>query len=92
MQRAQTSTPFLTQKKRSSLTFLAFCLPALVVYVVFWVLPGLSNVLISMTDWSATTPIEASHFVGLSNWVQEIVTGGIIVFAVALDRLRHRRS
>jgi ribose/xylose/arabinose/galactoside ABC-type transport system permease subunit len=29
---------------------------------------------------------------GLPNWVQEIVTGGIIIAAVALDRLRHRRS
>jgi ribose transport system permease protein len=29
---------------------------------------------------------------GLPNWVQEIVTGAIIVLAVALDRLRHRRS
>ncbi len=28
---------------------------------------------------------------GLPNWVQEIITGGIIVAAVALDRLRHRR-
>ncbi len=28
---------------------------------------------------------------GLANWIQEIVTGGIIVLAVALDRLRHRR-
>jgi len=28
--------------------------------------------------------------VGLSNWVQEIVTGGIIVAAVALDRVRSR--
>ncbi len=27
---------------------------------------------------------------GLPNWAQEIVTGGIIVIAVALDRLRHR--
>ena len=27
---------------------------------------------------------------GLDNWVQEIVTGGIIVLAVALDRWRHR--
>jgi ribose transport system permease protein len=27
---------------------------------------------------------------GLPNWVQEIVTGLIIVLAVALDRLRHR--
>jgi ribose transport system permease protein len=29
---------------------------------------------------------------GLPNWVQEIVTGAIIVAAVALDRLRHRRA
>lgn len=29
---------------------------------------------------------------GWSNWVQEIVTGVIIVIAVALDRLRHRRA
>ena len=27
---------------------------------------------------------------GLSNWVQEIITGVIIIVAVALDRLRHR--
>lgn len=27
---------------------------------------------------------------GLANWVQEIVTGGIILLAVVLDRLRHR--
>lgn len=28
---------------------------------------------------------------GLANWVQEIVTGSIIILAVALDRVRHRR-
>jgi ribose transport system permease protein len=28
---------------------------------------------------------------GLQNWVQEIITGAIIIVAVALDRLRHRR-
>jgi ribose/xylose/arabinose/galactoside ABC-type transport system permease subunit len=27
-----------------------------------------------------------------ANWVQQIVTGGIIVFAVALDQWRHRKS
>ncbi|MCE5279035.1 MAG: ABC transporter permease [Planctomycetaceae bacterium] len=32
-----------------------------------------------------------SH-IGWDNWVQEIITGGIIVVAVALDRLRHRRT
>ena len=29
---------------------------------------------------------------GLANWVQEIVTGAIIIVAVALDRFRHRRE
>jgi len=29
---------------------------------------------------------------GLPNWVQEIITGVIIVLAVALDRMRHRRQ
>jgi ribose/xylose/arabinose/galactoside ABC-type transport system permease subunit len=33
----------------------------------------------------------ATH-VGLPNWVQEIVTGGVIVAAAGLDRLRQRRS
>jgi ribose/xylose/arabinose/galactoside ABC-type transport system permease subunit len=32
------------------------------------------------------------NFVGVHNWVQEIVTGGIIVVAVALDRIRHRAT
>ena len=31
-------------------------------------------------------------FLGVHNWVQEIVTGAIIVAAVALDRARHRVS
>src|SRR6266496_1153634 len=30
--------------------------------------------------------------VGLSNWVQEIATGVIIILAVTLDKLRHRRA
>jgi len=29
---------------------------------------------------------------GLENWVQQTITGGIIILAVALDRLRHRRA
>jgi ribose/xylose/arabinose/galactoside ABC-type transport system permease subunit len=28
----------------------------------------------------------------MPNWVQEIVTGGIIILAVTLDRLRQRRT
>jgi ribose/xylose/arabinose/galactoside ABC-type transport system permease subunit len=35
--------------------------------------------------------VGCSHLM-LDNWVQEIVTGVMIVLAVALDRLRHRRT
>jgi ribose/xylose/arabinose/galactoside ABC-type transport system permease subunit len=30
--------------------------------------------------------------VGLANEIQQIATGGIIILAVALDRLRHRKA
>ena len=33
-----------------------------------------------------------STHLGLPNWVQEIVTGGIIVAAVLLDRVRRTRG
>lgn len=33
-----------------------------------------------------------SRQLGWPNWVQEIVTGAIIVVAVAIDRIRHRRT
>jgi predicted ABC-type sugar transport system permease subunit len=36
--------------------------------------------------------IEVVTHLGLANWVQEIITGVIIIVAVALDRLRHRRG
>ncbi len=39
-----------------------------------------------------TTIASGCTQMGLPNWVQEIITGAIIVVAVALDRLRHRRS
>lgn len=29
---------------------------------------------------------------GIDNWVQDIVTGGIILAAVALDQVRHRKG
>jgi ribose/xylose/arabinose/galactoside ABC-type transport system permease subunit len=39
-----------------------------------------------------TTIASGCTQMGLPNWVQEIITGAIIVIAVAVDRLRHRRS
>jgi ribose transport system permease protein len=33
-----------------------------------------------------------STHLGLPNWVQQIITGGIIVTAGAIDRLRRRRA
>ncbi len=39
-----------------------------------------------------TTIASGCTQMGLPNWVQEIITGAIIIVAVAVDRLRHRRS
>jgi ribose/xylose/arabinose/galactoside ABC-type transport system permease subunit len=39
-----------------------------------------------------TTIANGCTKLNLQNWVQEIVTGAIIVFAVALDRFRHRSN
>lgn len=49
------------------------------------VLGSLIGALIMTTVANGCTKME------FPNWVQEIVTGGIIIVAVALDRLRHRR-
>jgi len=54
---------------------------------------GEGSVLGTLVGALIMTVIEAgcSHL-DLRNWIQEIVTGGIIVLAVALDRLRQRRN
>jgi ribose/xylose/arabinose/galactoside ABC-type transport system permease subunit len=54
---------------------------------------GEGSVLGSLVGALIMTVIRAgSAQMGLPNWVQEMVTGGIIVAAVALDRLRHRQE
>lgn len=39
-----------------------------------------------------TTVANGCNKLGLPNWVQQIVTGGIIIFAVTLDQLRRRKN
>ncbi len=54
---------------------------------------GEGTVFGSMVGALIMAVIRAGCFqMGLKGWVQEIVTGSIIVAAVALDRLRHRRA
>jgi ribose transport system permease protein len=56
-------------------------------------LGGEGSILGSVIGASLMTVIKTgSTHLGLPNWVEEVVTGFIIVVAVALDRLRHRRS
>jgi ribose transport system permease protein len=56
-------------------------------------LGGEGSIVGSLVGASLMTVIKTgSTHVGLPNWVEEVVTGVIIVVAVALDRLRHRRT
>ncbi len=55
-------------------------------------LGGEGSVVGSVVGASLMTVIQTgSTHLGLPNWVEEVVTGIIIVAAVAVDRLRHRR-
>jgi ribose transport system permease protein len=54
---------------------------------------GEGSVLGSLVGAMLMTEIKTGGtHLGLSNWVQEIITGIIIIVAVALDRLRHRKA
>jgi ribose/xylose/arabinose/galactoside ABC-type transport system permease subunit len=56
-------------------------------------LGGEGSIIGSVVGASLMTVIQTgSTHLGLPNWVEEVVTGVIIVTAVAVDRLRHRRS
>jgi ribose/xylose/arabinose/galactoside ABC-type transport system permease subunit len=56
-------------------------------------LGGEGSIVGSVVGASLMTVINTgSTHLGLPNWVEEVVTGVIIVTAVAVDRLRHRRS
>jgi ribose transport system permease protein len=56
-------------------------------------LGGEGSIFGSVVGASLMTVIKTgSTHLGLPNWVEEVVTGIIIVVAVALDRLRHRRN
>jgi ribose transport system permease protein len=56
-------------------------------------LGGEGSIVGSVVGASLMTVIKTgSTHLGLPNWVEEVVTGIIIVVAVALDRLRHRRT
>jgi ribose transport system permease protein len=56
-------------------------------------LGGEGSIFGSVVGASLMTVIKTgSTHLGLPNWVEEVVTGVIIVVAVALDRLRHRRN
>jgi ribose transport system permease protein len=55
-------------------------------------LGGEGSIVGSVVGASLMTVIQTgSTHLGLPNWVEEVVTGVIIVTAVALDRVRHRR-
>ena len=55
-------------------------------------LGGEGSIVGSVVGASLMTVIKTgSTHLGLPNWVEEVVTGGIIVTAVAVDRVRHRR-
>ncbi|MDO5574888.1 MAG: sugar ABC transporter permease [bacterium] len=47
-----------------------FLLVPLVLYIVFFLFPGLMGVFYSFTDWSSRSSVNGLHFVGLANYIE----------------------
>lgn len=47
-----------------------FLVVPLILYIVFFLLPGIIGVLYSFTDWSSRTSVKGLHFVGLQNYIE----------------------
>ncbi len=54
----------------SKLKLFLFCVPAIVLYLLFWIVPSMSNIFLSLTEWRGTTSIFDAEFIGLKNYAQ----------------------
>jgi raffinose/stachyose/melibiose transport system permease protein len=54
------------RKIHTELKWLIFVLPALMFYMIIFILPAISTVYFSFTDWDGVT----SHFIGLDNFIE----------------------
>lgn len=77
---------------RTELQWSIFIAPALVLYLIFFILPSSSTVFYSLTDWDGVT----SHFIGLSNFKEMfsdnmILTsfGNTAMYAVSITFLQN---
>lgn len=85
-------------KKEKKKIIILYLLPALVLYLVFFIYPAFDALRISLTDWSGFS--ETPHFIGIKNFLRlaqdesfhiavtnsliYMVIGGILVLSVAL--------
>src|SRR3954452_10108526 len=54
----------------------AFILPPLLIYVVFMLVPFLTSVYYSLTDWDGAAP--QLHFIGLDNYIRLLTDGQLL--------------
>ena len=57
------------KKRRAVVRFLAFSLPALIIYTLFWMAPIVMSAGISFTNWTGMTKLSESSFIGLKNYM-----------------------
>lgn len=58
----------LKSKLRQNLSLLLYALPALAVYLLFKLVPAVSGIFYSMTDWNGVN--KTYHFIGLENFLE----------------------
>ncbi len=55
--------------KKNKIYPMWFLVVPLILYIVFFLLPGVMGILYSFTDWSSRSSVNGLHFVGLQNYI-----------------------
>lgn len=74
------ATTMEDKKREEAVTGYLFMAPALVIFVIFLIIPIIFAIYVSFTDWNGITPLsqeDAYQFVGLENYNQLLFQGGI---------------
>ncbi len=76
----RTAATLQDKKREETITAYAFVTPAMIVFIVFLIIPIAFALYISFTDWNGITPLNSAHpysFVGLDNYSQLLLQPGI---------------
>jgi multiple sugar transport system permease protein len=74
------ATGIRQQDRQDSVAGWLFMAPSLVIFTIFVVIPIIFAVVVSFTDWNGISPLQSAGWVGLANYQDVLLGGGIKQF------------